>query len=176
MKRPFSVIVLMAGLLAAPTSFGSNQWRLDELGVGLQFPEHWHLSPQSVSGDLAKGGLLLRALRTPGIPAGVRFELQLEPLAIQNPPLREALKTLVDGLKQTPQVLVRNNKTDIVSASSHQAELTWQIEGSNHTIVSLYRVLDRSDRRFLISISGRQELIQGVRTEINQVLDSMGAE
>ena len=82
MKRPFSVIALMACLLAAPTSFGSNQWRLDELGVGLQFPEHWHLTPQSVSGDLAKGGLLLRALRTPGVPAGVLLIQSCMPSAI----------------------------------------------------------------------------------------------
>ena len=122
--------------------------------------------------DLAKGGVLVRAERTPGIPAGVRFELELQPLTIQRTSQQAAVQDLMTSLNQTPKLQVLKSDQITISDSILELRVRWKIQESRYTLESIYRILDVADRRLVASVSGRVELIAGVQDELNQLWNS----
>ena len=97
-----SVTAFLFCALVPALGHAETTWRFDPLGVQCVFPTHWVLEQAPERGDLAKGGVLVRADRTPGLPAGVRFELSLEPLSIKRTRPAEALDVLLNNLKTRP--------------------------------------------------------------------------
>ena len=171
-----SVIALLFCASIPSLGHAETPWRFEPLGVECVFPTHWVLEQAAEHGDLAKGGVLVRADRTPGLPAGVRFELSLEPLAIQRTAPAEALEVLLKNLKETPKLQVLGSEKSEIRDNVSEVRVTWKIAQSRHTLESVYRILDLKDRRLVASISGRVELVAGVRDELSQLWDSIRAE
>ena len=171
-----SVVAFLFCALIPALGHAETTWRFEPLGVQCVFPTHWVLEKAPEHGDLAKGGVLVRADRTPGLPAGVRFELSLEPLSIKRTRPAEALDALLKNLKNTPKLQVLDSKKSEIAENVSEVRVTWKIAQSRHTLESIYRILDTKDRRLVASISGRVELVAGVRDELSQLWDSIRAE
>ena len=119
-----SVTAFLFCALIPALGYAETTWRFEPLGVQCVFPAHWVLEQAAEHGDLAKGGVLVRADRTPGLPAGVRFELSLEPLSIKRTGPTEALEVLLKNLKSTPKLQVLDSEKSEISrqcerSSSH---------------------------------------------------------
>ena len=170
------LLILVAALLAPGLGFAETQWQSDALGLRCTLPAYWELEALPRQTDLAKGGVLLRAERTPGIPAGARFELQLEPLTIKRSSQKAASDALLSSLKQTPKLQILSSETTVLSDNIAEVQVTWKIAQSRHTFESIYRVLDFGERRFVASVSGRVELVAGIRSELSQMWDSIRVE
>ena len=168
--------LLLTALLTPGLSFAETRWNSEALGLECTFPLYWELEALPLQTDLAKGGTLVRAERTPGLPAGVRFELQLEPLTIKRSSQQKASDELLSSLRQTPQLqILKSNKTT-VSENVIEIQVTWKIAQSRNTLESVYRILDFNDRRLVASVSGRVELVKGLTEELNQIWDSIRAD
>ena len=166
------IFVLCCPLLG----LAETQWRSEALGLQCLFPTYWEVESLPSQGDLAKGGTLVRAERTPGLPAGVRFELELEPLAIALSPHEKALTELLDSLRGTPKLQVLKSELRQVSDQVSELKVRWKIAQSRHTLESLYRLYDVGNRRYVASVSGRLELVEGIRDELSLLWDSIRAE
>ena len=171
-----SVTAFLFCALIPALGYAETTWRFEPLGVQCVFPTHWVLEQAPEHGDLAKGGVLIRADRTPGLPAGVRFELSLEPLSIKRTRPAEALDVLLKNLENTPKLQVLASEKSEIAENVSEVRVTWKIAQSRHTLESIYRILDTKDRRLVASISGRVELVAGVRGELSQLWDSIRAE
>ena len=121
-------------VLAPSSGFAETTWRFEPLGMECIFPAHWILEEAPQQGDLAKGGVLIRADRTPGIPAGVRFELSLEPLAISRSTPDEALEAVLVNLKGTPKLQVLNSEKNKVASNVSEVRVIWKIAQSQRSV------------------------------------------
>ena len=100
----------------------------------------------------------------------------LEPLSIKRTGPTEALEVLLKNLKSTPKLQVLDSEKSEIADNVSEVRVTWKIAQSRHTLESIYRILDLKDRRLVASISGRVELVAGVRGEFSQLWDSIRAE
>ena len=83
---------------------------------------------------------------------------------------------LLKNLKETPKLQVLGSEKSEIRDNVSEVRVTWKIAQSRHTLESVYRILDMKDRRLVASISGRVELVAGVRDELSQLWDSIRAE
>ena len=176
MTTRFIVVSLLVVLLSPALSYAETAWQSETLGLSLKFPAYWKTETLPSQSDLAKGGVLVKAERTPGIPAGVRFELELQPLTIKRSSQQSAAETLIDALKQTPKLQILKLDQAKISDEVVELRVKWKVAESRYTLESIYRILDTAERRLVASISGRVELVAGVQEELNRLWDSIRAE
>ena len=96
-----SVTAFLFCALIPALGYAETTWRFEPWGFNVSFSRTGFLEQVPEHGDLAKGGVLVRADRTPGAALGVRFELSLEPLSIKRTGPTEALEVLLKNL-ETP--------------------------------------------------------------------------